>query len=242
VVNEAFVRVYFGNENPVSRLLQVSDSPDQMQIIGVVKDSPYLDLAEPVEPEVYMDFEQSLFTPFLTGLVVRTQGDPELLANTLRHALSIKDADQPVVQVRTLQSLIDENIWQRRFSAWLFSGFAFLALTLSGVGIYGFVAYITTSKRREFGIRLAIGANPSSLFRLAATQSVKPVLLGIALGALGSYWTTRWISSLLYRTSPFDAGVASMSIAVLLALAFAATAMPAVRAARVDPAATLRAD
>jgi predicted permease len=242
LVNQAFVRKYFKAQDPAGKFLYESDSKASTQIIGVVQDSPHLDFAETIEPEIYLDFDQTLLMPFLTGMVVRTQGEPQSVGKMLAAALSLKNSDQAVVHVRTLRSLIDENVWQPRFSAWLFSVFASIALCLAGIGIYGVVAYVTTSRRRDFGIRTALGASPLRLFGLAARQSLSPVLLGAGLGALGSYWTSRWISALLYKTSSLDAGAIMGSAAILLLLAFAATAGPALRAARVDPAITLRSE
>jgi predicted permease len=240
MVNQAFVRKYFPNDDPIGKYLTSPDHSDATEMIGVVKDSPQLDFNEAVQPEVYFDFEQTLLTPFLTGLVVRTDGDPVLLIAALRNALSRANASQAVVQVQPLRTLIDENVWQPRFSAWLFSAFAFLALCLSGIGIYGVVAYVTASRRRDFGIRLAIGADPMSLFRMATVQGVLPVLIGAAAGTLASFWTSKWIASLLYKTNPFDAVIVIASAAVLLLMSLAATFIPALRAARVDPAITLR--
>ena len=242
LVNQAFVRTYFAGQNPTGQFLYEVDSKERRQIIGVVEDSPHLDFAETIAPEVYLDFDQTLLVPFLTGMVVRTQGEPQAVAKILATTLALQNTDQAVVQVRTLRSLIDENIWQPRFSAWLFSAFALLALSLAGIGIYGVVAYVTASQRRDFGIRTALGASPGRLFRLAARQSLSPVLLGAGVGALGSYWTSQWISALLYKTSPSDAGTILGSAAILVFFAFAATALPAMRAARVDPAVTLRSE
>jgi ABC-type antimicrobial peptide transport system permease subunit len=154
--------------------------------------------------------------------------------------LSLDNADQPVVHIQTLKALIDENVWQRRFSAWLFSLFASLALCLSGLGIYGVVSYITASRRRDFGIHISLGAGPARLFYLAALRSLLPVAAGIAAGALGSYWTGKWVAALLYKTGPFDPVTTIASTAILVAAAFAAVTGPALRAMRVDPAITLR--
>lgn len=234
VVNEAFVHAYFRDINPIGQFVHQPESKEGTQIIGVVKNSPHLDFDERVEPEIFFDFEQTLMTPFLTGLIVRTHDDPQLLANELRTALSLKDADQALVHVETLRDLIDQNTWQPRFSAWLFSAFAGIALCLSGIGIYGVVAYITTSRRRDFGIHVALGAAPAELFRLAIMRSLAPVMIGLGIGALGSYWTSRWMASLLYKTRPLDAGAMFASAAILLFMTFAATMGPALRAARVD--------
>jgi len=242
LVNRAWMRTYFRGEDAVGRFLYSPHSEDRTLIIGVVRDSPHLDLSETVQPEVYLDFEQTSLTPFLTGMVVRTLSDPQKLSKALASRLSLTDAEQAVVQVRTLRSLIDENVWQPRFAAWLFTVFASLAVCLAGIGIYGVVAYVTTSRRRDFGIRIALGASAGGLFRLGTWQSLRPVLFGVGLGVLGSYWTSRWIESLLYKTSPLDVRTILVSAGILVVMALAATMGPAVRAARVDPAVTLRSE
>jgi putative ABC transport system permease protein len=240
VINEAFAEKYFAGERPVGRFLLDEPDKNRIEIIGVVENSPHLDYSEKVEPEMYVAFDQDLMTPFLTGLIVRTLDDPQQVAKRLRSTLALSDADQPVVRVLTLTNLIQENTWMSRFSAWLFSAFAALALCLAGIGMYGVVAYVTASRRREYGIRLSLGAHPAGLFQLASLQNLRPVLLGISFGALGSYWSGKWIASLLYNTSVFDLLTLLLTFAILFVVALAATAGPALRAARTDPAIALR--
>ena len=240
MVNQAFARKYFNGQDPVGRLVLSEDPNDTSQVIGLVKDSPHVDLTEAIEPELYIDFQQVSLMPFLTGLVVRTQGNPAALSQALRNNLSLRNSDQAIVQVKTLQRLIDENVWQPRFSAWLSTAFAGIALAMCGIGIYGVVAYVTAARRRDFGIRVALGAGRSNLLRLAATQSLLPVMIGSLFGLLAFYWTSKWIASLLYKTSPLDPGNALAAALILFGISVAAVARPALRAARVDPAITLR--
>jgi len=195
-----------------------------------------------IKPQVYLNFEQTELTPFLTGLVVRSPNDAQSLARELRTVLSGEDTGQAVVQIKTLQTLINRNVWQPRFAAWLSSAFAVLALCLSGIGIYGVVGYVAASREREFGIRSALGARSSNLLRLVAIQGLAPIVLGCCFGLLAFWWTSQWIVSLLYQTSPLEAANAVMSAIILVLLSLAAVAGPAWRAARVDPAVTLRHD
>ncbi len=239
IVNEAFAREYFHGDDPVGRTLFHGEK-ESSKIIGMVKDSPALDLTEKIEPEIYWDFEQTTLTPFLTGLVVRTHGDVYGVGRSLRKTLELNDAEQPVVQVKTLKTLIDQNVWQPKFAAWLTSLFAGLALCLCSIGIYGVVAYVTTARKRDFGIRVALGAERGNLLRLAARQSLLPLAVGSGLGLLAFYWVSRWIESLLYRTSPLDASNALSGMGTLLAVSLAAIAWPVWRAAKADPAITLR--
>jgi putative ABC transport system permease protein len=242
LVNEAFTRRYFQGENPVGKHLRSPDSKADTQIIGMVKDSPHLDYGEEVQPQIYRNFEQKTQTPFLTGLVVRTHGDPQRLLKDIRSNLLMGNPDQAVVQVRTLQNLVDENIWRPRFCAWLFSAFASIALSLASIGIYGVITYVTVSQKRDFGIRLALGADTFGLFRLATLHSMAPVLIGASLGVAGTFWASRFLTSLLYKTSPFDLTACLVSAAILFVLAFAATVGPALRICRDDSAATLRSE
>jgi len=242
LVNQTFARRYFHGRSPVGKFLLSPDSKEPSQIIGLVKDSPHLDLTEPIKPQVYFNFQQTELTPFLTGLVIRSPNDPQSLTRDLRRALLWKDSGQAVVQIKTLQTLIDRNVWQPRFAAWLSSAFAVIALCLSGIGIYGVVAYVAASRQREFGIRSALGAHPGNLLRLAAAQSLAPILLGSGFGLLAFYWTSKWIASLLYQTSPLDPLNAVTAAFILLLLSLMAIAGPAWRASRVDPAITLRHD
>ncbi|HLH05157.1 MAG TPA: ADOP family duplicated permease [Bryobacteraceae bacterium] len=240
LVNEAFARAYFRGANPVGQLLRDPDSKGTIQVIGLVKDSPHLDLAERVEPEIYFDFEQQLFTPFLTGLVVRTYAEPETMEKNLRAVLSLGDAAQAVVHVATMKSLIRENTWQPRFSGLLFSIFAGLAVLLSALGVYGVVAYAAAASRREYGIRAALGAGRANLFGLVTGQSLLPVATGMVLGVAGALGMGEWIRSILYETGPFDGVAMAEAVAIFLLVTMIATAGPATQAGRVDPAVCLR--
>jgi putative ABC transport system permease protein len=240
LVNQTFVREYLGGADPIGQLLRDPENHNTIQIIGVVKDAPHLDLGERIDPEIYFDFEQQTFTPFLTGLVARTWQNPQMIAKALRQSLALASADQAVVHIATMQNLIRENTWQPRFSAWLFSSFACLALCLSAVGIYGVVSYVTAARRRDYGIRLSLGTAPGALFRLVTMESLRPVLIGIASGTLGSYWISRWIGSLLYKTGTFDPWSIAIATAIFLIVTLIATCAPALRAARTDPAIALR--
>jgi ABC-type lipoprotein release transport system permease subunit len=240
MVNQSFVHQYFPTKDALGQLLSTGRDAKRTKIIGIVKDSPNLDLTERIEPEIYLDFEQTTLTPFLTGLVVRTKANPNSLAGSLRRTLALTDAEQPVVQVKTLETLIAENLWQPRFAAWFAFIFAAAAACLCGVGIYGVVAYVTAARRRDFGIRAALGAERRDLLTLAAVESLAPVLLGACLGLFAFYWTGRWISSLLYKTSPLNGWNALTGAGILLAISLAAVSGPAARIASIDPALSLR--
>jgi ABC-type antimicrobial peptide transport system permease subunit len=183
-----------------------------------------------------------LLTPFLTGLVVRTASAPESIVPALRVVISQEDPLQPVVRVRTLRSLISENIALSRSSAWIISMFALIALVLSSAGIYGVVSFATLARQRDFGIRLCLGSTRGGIFRIAAAQALAPICLGIVAGVGAAWFFGRGLSAVLYKTATFDAAPTVSSVLVLLTVAFAAAGIPALRSAHIDPARTLRND
>jgi len=242
LVNQAFVDLYFRDANPVGRFIRGEDGSSSEQIIGVIRNTAQVDLDRPAEPELYLSFENTLLTPFLTGLVVRTASAPEAISPALRTVLSEEDPLQPVVKVRTLEALVHDNISLSRSSAWILATFAMIALALASAGIYGVVAYATTGRRRDFGIRLCLGSTPYRVFRIATGQALLPVFIG-ALAGLGiAYLAGRAISGVLYKTGTFDSVSGLTSLLVLLVITFIASAIPALRSARIDPASMLRAD
>jgi len=240
IINQAFADRYFHGANPVGRFLRGENGSDAEQIIGMTRNTAQLDLNKPAEPELFISFDQMLLTPFLTGLVVRTASAPESIAPALRAVISQEDPLQPVVKVRTLRSLISENIALSRSSAWILSMFALVALVLSSAGIYGVVSFATLARQRDFGIRLCLGATRGGIFRIATLQALAPVCIGVSAGVGAASFFSRAISAVLYKAKTFDAVPAVGSLLVLLTVAFTAAAIPALRSARTDPARTLR--
>lgn len=242
IVNQAFADRYFRHSNPVGQFLRGENGTDSSQIIGVIRNTAQLDLDKAVEPELFISFEQTLLTPFLTGLVVRTSSTPESIAPALRAAISREDPVQPVVKVRTLRTLIRDNIALSRSSAWILSAFAAIALALSSAGMYGVVSFGTLARQRDFGIRLCLGATRGGIFRVATLRALAPVFLGVLAGIGAASLLGYAISAVLYKAKMFDLVPALTSVLVLLTVAFGAAAVPASRIARVDPARTLRND
>jgi ABC-type antimicrobial peptide transport system permease subunit len=175
-------------------------------------------------------------------MVVRTSLPPENVAPALRAALTQEDPQQPVVRLRTLQSLISDNIALSRSSAWILSVFAAIALALSGAGIYGVVSFATLARRRDFGIRLCLGATRSGIFKLATLRALMPVLIGLLAGLGTASFLARAVSAVLYKAKMFDFAPTATSIFALLAIAFGAALFPALRVAKLDPGSILRND
>jgi ABC-type antimicrobial peptide transport system permease subunit len=150
------------------------------------------------------------------------------------------DKDLALTQFATLEDLVDVSMAEARFRTTLLTAFAGLALFLAALGIYGVLAYFVSQRGRELGIRLALGARPSALFRLVVGQGLRPVAAGVAIGLAGAVAGTSLLESLLFGVTPVDPVAYGVATVVLGAIALAACAVPALRATRVDPLAALR--
>jgi len=175
-------------------------------------------------------------------LVLRTGGDPNAMLEPVRAIVQRLDPDIPLSRVATMDEVVGTAVQDQRFSTTLMAGFALLALLLAAVGIYAVVSYSVTQRTREIGIRVALGADQTSVRRLVLTQGMAPALGGIALGLAGAAALTRFLHSLLYGVSPFDPLAFLGPPLVLLLVAAASTLLPAIRATRVDPMHALRAE
>jgi putative ABC transport system permease protein len=245
VINATMARVYFANENPVGKRVQIGAVPDNqipsMEIVGVVGD---VTRGLGLEPgaEMYIPYRQldQLLPVFQMSVVLRTSGDPLLQAAALRSTLSGIDPAQPLVKVRTMEDNMAATVAQPRFRTWLIGIFAALALTLTAIGIYGVMSYSVTQRTSEIGIRVALGAQSFDVLRIVIGEGLRFALVGIAAGLAGGLILTRLLASFLYGTSTSDPltflGVALLMIAISIAACF----FPARRATRIDPVIALR--
>jgi ABC-type antimicrobial peptide transport system permease subunit len=175
-----------------------------------------------------------------TNLVVRTAGDPAPLAAPLAAAVAELDGNVPVYRIRTLAAHVGAALGRERVTATFLSAFGVLALALASIGLYGAVSYTTQIRAREFGIRLAVGARPAGLVRLVLAQGTGLTLVGLGAGLAVAAAASRVLTSLLYGVSANDGLTYLATAAVLMAVALAASAVPARRAMRLDPTALLR--
>jgi len=206
----------------------------------VVKNSWQLSYNEPAKGEVFVPYRQFMFGTFLAAIVVRTSGEPLALADTLRKQVWAVDASEPVTKVETLSDIITDSIWRPRFSAWVFSVLGGLALLLTSVGIYGVVAYTTTLRVREVGIRVALGASPRRVVMAVLRDAMAPLCAGLAISMIAALLLTRVLASVLYEISGADPITYLGASALLLAIGIAASIRPAWRAAIADPLVALR--
>jgi ABC-type antimicrobial peptide transport system permease subunit len=191
------------------------------------------------EPTFYRSFSQFGATDDI-GLLVRTATPPTLITPQLRHALADVDPEQALVQLQTLNERLSDSVSQPREATILFTAFALIALLIAAIGLYGTMSFLVGGKLREMGIRLSLGAEPSNLLRMILLQSLRIAAIGVVAGALAAMWLSRYLQNLLYRTAPLDAATFGASISFLLIISVAAAYFPARKAAKVDPASTLR--
>jgi putative ABC transport system permease protein len=238
VINQTMARQLFAGD-PMGR--QVSIPGGTYAVIGIAGDVHHLGLDLPARPEMFVPTEQ-YYAYGSMDLLVRTMGEVGTTATAIRSAIHAIDREQPVGTVRTMSELVGDSVSGRRFIAWLLSALATLGMGLAAIGVYAVMALTITQRRRELGIRLALGAAPETIARRVVRQALAMVLPGIGLGLVASLFATRLLQSQLFEVGPFD-GLSLIGASLLLtAVALLAGWLPARRAARLDPMSTLRAD
>jgi predicted permease len=244
IINESLARRYWPNGDALGKRLifgayRGSPVPLQhLEIVGVVKDSKYQDLTEQTRRMMFLPLAQS-YKPEMR-LHVRTAQDPTALIAAVRREAQTLDASLPVYNIKTLEEQKDRSLYAPRLAATLLSVFGVLALLLASIGLYGVMAYVVGQRRREIGVRLALGAGRRDVFGLVIKEGMTLVAVGLALGLAGAIAATRLLSTFLYGVAPTDA-VTFIGVAGLLAaVALSANYLPARRATRIDPITTLR--
>jgi len=240
VVNEAVARKAFPNQSPLGRTLFCPfDSLQGMTIVGVVGDVRQRGPEQEPMAECYMPYSQHSFNGATLSLVVRTTGDPNALADTVRRLARELAPDVPM-RFTTMEALLSENVAAPRFRTLLLAVFAGLALCLAMAGVYGVMAYAVGQRSSEIGVRMALGASTGSVLRLILGQGLALAGIGLALGLAGAFASSRLLTTMLFHVKPTDP-VVYVAVAILLgAVALVASYVPARRASRIDPATTIR--
>lgn len=242
IINEYLARQLFPNRSPLGERLTSGSTSSGPTIVGVVKDSSQSSYELSPAGEVYIPYQQYIFATFMSTIVVRTDGEPTAFAPALRKQVWAVEANQPVVKVETMEQVIVNSIWRPRFSAWIFSVLGGLSVILTAAGVYGIVAYTSTLRAREVGIRVALGATASDVLAVILRGALTPLVFGLGLGAVAALWLSRLLTNLLYGVSSSDPLTYLSAGALLLGIGAAASARPAWRAATRDPLRTLRAE
>jgi putative ABC transport system permease protein len=242
VVNQAFVRRYFPDGAAIGKRIRLGKLTEEFPwatIVGIIGDVRGSALDVPPRPEMYWPVAQIGNTPTLS-VVVRTRGDPRAQLAPVRAAMTELDPSQPIFGLQTVEQLVASSLGQRRFTLTLMLVFGILALVLAAVGIYGVMAYTVAQRTREIGIRVALGARPSTVLGLVVRNGMTLVAIGTAIGTAGALILTRAASSLLYGISSADVTTYLAIAAVLAAVALVAMVLPAWRAMQVNPMRALR--
>ena len=242
IVNQKFVKKYFGGADPVGRHVGMGIDPGtktDIQIVGVVADTKYESMRDDVPYELYIPSEQKGFADGET-VYVRTSGDPTNLFNTLRAEVRAVDASVPMYDMRTLDHQVEISLLTERLLSTLSSVFGCLATLLAALGLYGVMAFMVARRTREIGIRMALGAGQGSVVWMVLRETLTLAGIGVAIGLAGAYGVTRLIQAQLFGVEPTDLltmAAASLGIAAVTTLA---GYIPARRATGIDPMSALR--
>ncbi len=245
LLSESAVKRHFPDQDPLGQRLTIGwDSsatpPTGGEIVGIVADVKEAGLGEPSPPQVYLPYAQKPIGAL--SFVVRSSVPPASLGPSVRRVVAELDPSLPVARLRTFDEIVARSVAEPRLNALLLGVFAAAALLLAALGIFGVVSYGVAQREREFGIRVALGADPGAVLRLVLRGAAGLSVLGVALGLLGTLGLSRFLAGLLFELSPTDP-VTLGSVAAGLALtALVASYVPARRATRVDPLVALRSE
>jgi putative ABC transport system permease protein len=241
IISERLARQYFPNSSPIGRHFAQSGPDlrnDWMVIAGVVGDVKYNGLDSPAGPAYYLPYTQTSWSSKL-NLVVRSP-IAATLTRQIEQEIHAVDPTATLSDVGTLEAVRWESVAQPRFRTALIAGFAGIALLLSAIGIYGVIAYTVTQRTNEIGIRMALGARQSNVLGQIVGSGVVLVLAGIGIGCAGALALTRVLTGMLYSTSSTDPVIFVSVAGILMAVALAASVIPAMRATKIDPIVALR--
>jgi putative ABC transport system permease protein len=243
LINESFAKRKFPDGNAVGQHLRVGpDRGPWFTIVGVVADVKQVSLAMGQADAVYMPTDQSWFADNVLSFVVRTRGDAAALAPAVKRAIWSVDKDQPIVRVATMDHVLAASAAQRRFALSVFEAFALVAMALAAIGIYGVLSGGVTERTREIGVRSALGATPGGIVGFVVRRGMTLTGIGVLIGLAGAIAASQTLVTLLFGVTRLDPATYLGVIVLLLVAAAVACVIPARRAARVDPAITLRAE
>jgi predicted permease len=241
IVNEEFVRRYFPNEEPIGKQINAW-KPMPSTIVGVANSVRQVSLDQPPAPEVYVAAAQ---TPRNIGdvtYVVSTKGTPELLVSAVREAVRSVAPNQPIYVVKSMEQVISDSLQSRKLTLSLLAIFAILAVVLSAAGVYGVMSYGVSQRRREIGIRMALGARGGEVTSMVLRDAAKLAGIGVTIGLLGASLLTRILTGMVYGVGTRDPATFAAVAGLIGAVAVGASLIPALRAARVDPLTAMRAE
>ena len=242
IVSESFAKKVFGTADAIGKRMSMNKEKGQLvwgTVVGICGDVRERD--RNLTPTAYAPLAQA---KELTGifLAVRTQPNPNAVIGSIQSSVWALDKTRPITAIKTIEEQIAQHNAAPKSQSLLLAVFGALGLLLAIIGVYGVMSYLVTQQTREIGIRIALGADPQKILRMVIARSVKLSLIGVAIGLVASFALTRFLSSLLYNTSPTDPLTFATVAVALIAVAVAASATPARRAMHVDPIRALRHD
>jgi putative ABC transport system permease protein len=244
VINETAAARFWPGESPLGRQIDLpaGNTSTRLTVVGVTSDVRHVGLGDPPRPEIFVNSLQSLLSWPWSVLVVRTQGDPALLAPAIKAALRDADPNVPVQRTNTLDEVVSRSMIIPRLYTTLIGAFAALAMALAAVGLYGLISYSVAQRAHELGVRVALGAGTREIARMVIGQGMRLAGLGAIVGIAVALATTRLLVGLVKNIEPNDPLTFMAVTLVLLATALLASYLPARRAAQVDPMTALRAE
>jgi predicted permease len=239
IASEGMAKVLWPSQDPIGKCVRIdADTMPCSTVIGVAENMRARSLGDATEYTYYIPIAQ--YGQPTGTQAVRVEGDVDVYVETLRRQLQRLMPGASYITTIPLRTMVEPTMKSWRFGATMFLGFGVLALVLAAVGLYSVIAYGVAQRRQELGVRIALGASRRSIVGLVVGAGVRVVAIGVIAGVTISYWASRWLGGLLFRQSPTDPAVYTAVAAILIAVALIATALPGVRAARVDPNVALR--
>jgi predicted permease len=240
VVNEILAARFWPGEDPLGRQFRLVNTPRTFTVVGVVRDGKFRGYRDALRPGFYVPVAQQ-YRGEMT-LEARTAREAAPFGAAVRREIETLDASMPVTEVLTMKARLDDVLSQERLIASFASGLGLLALALSAIGIYGVLSFAVSRRTREIGIRMALGARPFEVSRMVLRESAALAACGFAIGGAGAAMLARMAKLLLYGVTPTDPAAFGFALALLITVACVSALIPAYRAARLDPAATLRSE
>jgi predicted permease len=256
IVNQSLAQHYWPGQDPIGKRLRwgLAETPSPwMTVVGVIGDIKQESADAPTREQIYQPAAQNAISygalappDMLNGqggsIVLRTQLPPEQMMSALRSTVHAIDPRLPLTHMESMEHVVEEGQASRRFNTVLISCFAVAAMLLALLGIYSVIAFSAALRTQEMAIRLALGEQRASVIRIILVSGAKLGLIGCGIGAVGAYFATRLLRSLLFQVDPLDPLVLALAAFVILVLALAASVIPARRAASIDPMQALRAE
>jgi len=243
IVDQEFARKVLGTKNPIGKTYRIDvykgETPHDYEIVGLVKNTKYLDLRDEYEPTAYYPALQGAREMTETHILLRSNIDLQVLLPSVRKAIA--DVNPAItIDLSLMEQQVKDSLLRERLLALLSSFFGALAALLATIGLYGLIAYMVARRTNEIGIRMALGAAPGQILTMVLTEAARLVVIGIAVGILLAIVTGKSAASLLFGLKPYDPVTIAIAGSLLMAVTVAATVVPARRAARLDPMAALR--